>query len=215
MIGPPLAWAPALLLAIGAAGTLGVHPQRSMPLRTPLGDAVPQTIGALSGTDVRISDAQFEATRASAYLLRHYKPRATTADSAWLQLYIGYYDQQTQGRSVHSPKNCLPGAGWGALASEMVVIETPRGPVTVNRYLVQREHERALVLYWYQGRGRVEASEYGVKLDLLRDAALQRRTEEAVVRVVVPVTDSEAQAFERAAGVARDVVPAMWRALPS
>jgi len=215
MIATPLAWAPALFLAIGAAGTLGLHPQHSMPLRTPLGDAVPHAIGALNGTDVRIPDIQFQATRATAYLLRYYRPPAAAADSAWLQLYIGYYDQQTQGRSVHSPKNCLPGAGWGALASETVVIETPRGPVTVNRYLVQREHERALVLYWYQGRGRVEASEYGVKLDLLRDAALQRRTEEAVVRVVVPVTDSEARAFERAAGVARDVVPAMWRALPS
>jgi hypothetical protein len=43
------------------------------------------------------------------------------------------------------------------------------------------------VYYWYQGRGRVVASEYAVKLNLLRDAALEGHTEEALVRVVVPI----------------------------
>ena len=41
--------------------------------------------------------------------------------------------------------------------------------------------------YWYQGRGRVAANEYAVKWQLLRDAARYGRTEEALVRVVVPL----------------------------
>ena len=44
--------------------------------------------------------------------------------------------------------------------------------------------------YWYQGRGRVAHNEYLVKWDLLRDAALERRTDEALVRLVVPVVAS-------------------------
>jgi hypothetical protein len=40
------------------------------------------------------------------------------------------------------------------------------------------------VYYWYQGRGRIVASEYQVKWNLLRDAALLGHTEEALVRVV-------------------------------
>jgi hypothetical protein len=43
---------------------------------------------------------------------------------------------------------------------------------------------QALVLYWYQGRGRIVASEYAVKWNLLRDAALKGHTEEALVRIV-------------------------------
>ena len=59
--------------------------------------------------------------------------------------------------------------------------------VRVNQYLLQRGEDQALVLYWYQGRGRVEANEYRVKWDLLRDAALHRRSDEALVRIIVPI----------------------------
>jgi hypothetical protein len=80
--------------------------------------------------------------------------------------------------------------------------------------LIHRAGARALVLYWYQGRGRVEANEYRVKANLLRDAAFRGRTEEALVRVVVPVDQSEAAAFALAADVASDLVSSVERALP-
>jgi EpsI family protein len=89
--------------------------------------------------------------------------------------------------------------------------------VTVNRYLIQNGTSRAIVLYWYQGRGRVAASEYAVKWDLLRDAALRGRTEEALVRVAVPVDgdeNAEAAAFDLAARVAGSVIPSVFLALP-
>jgi EpsI family protein len=85
----------------------------------------------------------------------------------------------------------------------------------VNQYLLQRGTEAALVLYWYQGRGRVAWNEYGVKWDLLRDAALRRRTEEALVRVVVPVTASRDEALAVATQTASSIIPAISRALPS
>ena len=25
---------------------------------------------------------------------------------------VTYYERQTKGRTIHSPRNCLPGAGW-------------------------------------------------------------------------------------------------------
>jgi EpsI family protein len=85
----------------------------------------------------------------------------------------------------------------------------------VNRYLLQKGTAQALVLYWYQGRGRIEANEYAVKWDLLRDAALRGRSEEALVRLIVPVTGTPAEAFERASRIARATIPAVERALPS
>jgi EpsI family protein len=60
--------------------------------------------------------------------------------------------------------------------------------VTVRRYLLAKQASRALVYYWYQGRGRVSSNEYKVKWELLRDAALKGRTEEALVRIVLPLT---------------------------
>ena len=70
------------------------------------------------------------------------------------------------------------------------------------------------MLYWYQGRGRVENNEYAVKVNLLLDAALKRRSDEALVRIVVPVTAEEDAAFELASRAAREVIPELDRALP-
>ena len=210
-----LRWAPFVLLAVGATYTVGIDSQRSLALREPLEATVPADLSGLQGTDLTLSAAEIRVAGMSNYLARIYRPAAGKPGPAWAQVYVGYYERQTQGRTIHSPKNCLPGSGWEPLASRTVEIETPHGTVTVNRYLLKREKEAAVVLYWYQGRGRVASSEYAVKWDLLRDAALRRRTEEALVRVVVPVSAGEEEAFAVAARLAGTLVPAVSRALPT
>jgi EpsI family protein len=131
----------------------------------------------------------------SSYVSRTYGRDSTAA--FWV--YVGYYESQTQGKTIHSPKNCLPGAGWEPLESAPVQLALSTGPVPVNRYLIANDNQRALVLYWYQGRGRISANEYLVKWELLRDATLRRRTDEALVRVIVPIrgTEEEAEALAR------------------
>ncbi|HEV2146125.1 MAG TPA: EpsI family protein [Longimicrobiaceae bacterium] len=212
-------WGPAILLGLGAAITLGVDTQRSVPLRGPLESSVPARFASYESSDVKISDEERRVAGMSDYLMRVYRPAGAAAAAAAgayaFSLYVGYYESQTQGKSIHSPKNCLPGAGWEALTSGRVAIATPNGPVTVNRYLLQNKGQRALVLYWYQGRGRVEANEYRVKWHLLRDSALRGRSDEALVRVIVPVTGSEEEAFRLAAQVAGGMMPAVGRALPA
>jgi hypothetical protein len=85
----------------------------------------------------------------------------------------------------------------------------------VNRYTLVNAGNKAVVYYWYQGRGRVESNEYRVKLQLLRDSALRGRSEEALVRVVVPVLGSEADAAALARRVSARLVPEMFRVLPA
>lgn len=178
-----------------------------MTLRTPLAASLPADISGFAGSDLLLSDDEERVVGVTDYVVRNYG----TAFS----LYVGYYGRQTQGRTIHSPKNCLPGAGWEALASRTEDIETSAGVVTVNRYLIRKGKQQALVLYWYQGRGRVESNEYRVKFDLLRDAVLRRRTEEALVRIVVPVSEAEAKAFDIGLRVVQTVVPAVAKALPA
>ena len=102
----------------------------------------------------------------------------------------GYWRSQRQGDTMHSPQNCLPGAGWEPVKQSLLTIADPRNPsdhITVNRYLIQKGLTRQLVLYWYQGRGRIVGSEYWSKIYLVVDAARRNRTDAAIVRVVVPV----------------------------
>lgn len=209
-------WAPAGALALGLVLVQGVGDQHRMPLRMPLDAAVPSTLEGSPGRDLVISDEEQAVAGMSSYVMRVYDDplHPGSDDEAAFSVYVGYYESQVQGRTIHSPRNCLPGGGWEPIASTTSTIATADGPVEVNRYTIQNGNLRALVLYWYQGRGRVAWNEYAVKLDLLRDAALQGRSEEALVRVIVPVRNSEEESLALAERVASALVPAVDRALP-
>ena len=147
----------------------------------------------------------------SSYILRNYGPVAAPLFS----VYVGYYDEQRQGKSIHSPKNCLPGDGWEPVEASPVAVATTSGLVTVNRYRVAKHNYQSLVYYWYQGRGRVAHDEFRVKFDLLRDAALRGRTEEALVRIVVPVYGDDVAAADKIARqMVSPLVADMDRVLP-
>jgi EpsI family protein len=210
-------WPPVIVLAFGALlATVGVRAQRTLELRGSLDTAIPATIGEFRGRDLKLTSEEISAVGVTNYLARVFEnPDSTVAGPRWFQVYIGYYDRQASGRTIHSPKNCLPGGGWEPLRSETAVVTTPTGPVTVNRYLIQNpQHQQALVFYWYQGRGRVASNEYLVKWDLVRDAALRRRSEEALVRIVVPVSNNEEPALTLASIVASRLVPSLGSVLP-
>ena len=222
---PLYLWVAAISIWLGALGATGVIPQKRIPLTAPLGDVVPTVFDSHVGADVEIPLEEQEAAGFTNYLFRSYEAPASDvaadadptpgSDLLSFSIYVGYYDGQTKGKTIHSPKNCLPGSGWEALGSTVAAVNTPDGTVEVNRYLLQNGDERALVLYWYQGRGRVQASEYMVKWDLLRDAALMHRSDEALVRIVVPIVESEEISFDLAQLVAEKLVPALDNALPS
>lgn len=211
-------WSPALVLAVGAVLAVGPDRQVAVPLRTPLSTVVPATWNGFTAARIELSDAEREVAGVSAYVAREYR-RAGAADSAapaWFHVYVGYYENQTDGRTIHSPRNCLPGGGWEPLVNRRDIIQTPYGPAPVNRYLIQNGNQIALVLYWYQGRGRVAADEYRVKWDLLRDAALRGRTEEALVRIVVPITGGDEEtAWALGRSMASRLVHEVDMALPT
>jgi len=66
------------------------------------------------------------------------------------------------------------------------------------------------MVYWYQGRGRNVASEYWGKVYTMFDSVRLRRSDGAMVRVTVPVGNSEAAAEKTAiefASTASSVLP--------
>ncbi len=209
------AWLPPAVLAFGALLTAShTRAQQAASLRAPLRSAIPQRVEDHPSRDIALSADEERVAGVTSYLVRAYLEDDTPSARIAFSLYVGYYDRQTQGRTIHSPRNCLPGGGWEPLTSSRTSIETGAGPAVVNRYLLQRGTARLLVLYWYQGRGRVAANEYAVKWDLLRDAAVHKRTEEALVRIMVPVDGTEGEAFALGQRVAATIVPALNAALP-
>lgn len=110
-----------------------------------------------------------------------------TATAQPVSLYVGYYASQRQGDTIHSPQNCLPGAGWLPIEGGRIQVPSGTGSIEVNRYVIEKGLDRQVVLYWYQGRGRVVANEYANKFWLMVDAARVHRTNGALVRVMAPV----------------------------
>lgn len=207
-------WGPAIILGIGCVLALASGTgQRSLPLRMPLAHAVPAMLQGYGSRDLTLPAEEKREAAVSSYLLRSYGDDGGRATA--FTLYVGYYEQQKPGQMIHSPKDCLPGAGWQPLTSGSSRISTDLGTVDVNRYLIARASSQALVLYWYQGRGRVDASEFRARWDLLKDSALRHRSDEALVRIIVPVRGSEDEAYRLAKRIAQDVIPFVQRALPS
>jgi EpsI family protein len=132
-----------------------------------------------------------------------------------VQLYIGYYATQRTGETMHSPRNCLPGAGWEPISAGYVTIPlmTAR-QIIVNDYIIQKDLSKQMVLYWYQGRGRVIASEYAGKFWTVADAISRNRTDGALVRLVTPMDDGEARAQTRLVSFAQSLFPNLDTIIP-
>jgi len=163
-----------------------------------------------AGWSRRGSDARFDAAteailRADDYVSRDY----ADASGRVASLYVGYYGTQRTGATYHSPLNCLPGSGWSLDEPAAVEIRPAdgRAPFEANRYVIRNAGQSMILVYWYQGRGRATASEYWDKVYTVVDSVRLRRSDAAMVRVLVPVTRSEQEALETAAGFAAEAAP--------
>ncbi|HTH50529.1 MAG TPA: EpsI family protein [Pyrinomonadaceae bacterium] len=154
------------------------------------------------GIDIRFSKESEEVLRATDYTMREY----AAADGRIANLYVGYYATQRSGATYHSPQNCLPGAGWILTDPQVVTITSPSGRTfQANRYVIENGVYREVMLYWYQGRGRVEASEYRDKLNTVLDSVTRRRSDGAMVRVMTSLGDDAPAAFAAASGLAGEL----------
>jgi EpsI family protein len=137
------------------------------------------------------------------------------------ELYVGYYRSQREGSQIHSPMNCLPGAGWQPVTTATVSLAIGASGETavINRYLIQKGLDTRVVLYWYESHGRVVASEYWSKFYLVLDSMRLNRTDAALVRVIVPVDNNQpapdASAGDIAIDFASAIAPLLGHHLPS
>jgi EpsI family protein len=176
----------------------------------PLRD-LPYAVGTWSGQESPFSEQIVKAASVSDYTNRFYFANGI----APVQLYVGYYASQKTGDTIHSPKNCLPGAGWDPIKSGFATISIAGGPdIVVNEYVIQKDEHKQLVFYWYQGRGRVTASEYAAKFWMVADAISRNRTDGALVRLITPVNDGEARARMRLISFAQSLFPNLDAIIP-
>lgn len=180
-----------VLICIVLIATFGVRTWLSATPKLPSHRSFaefPQELGDYRLIESRSIDSDVQAVlKADDYVVRWYKgPKGNVAE-----VFVAYYAVQKAGESMHSPKNCLPGAGWEPILTDRVTISGPKGPVEVNRYVVEKGASRTLILYWYHSGQRIYASEYWGKAYLVADSARTGRRDGAIARVAFPLSKDE------------------------
>jgi EpsI family protein len=205
-----------VILALVLGCTLGmkayVSKTPSVPARTSFSEfpAALADYGLVGSASV--DDEIQSVLKADDSMLRVYRG----PDNTRVELFIAYYAVQRAGESMHSPKNCLPGSGWEPVLTDVVSLnDASAGPV-INRYIIEKDGARALVLYWYEAHGRVIASEYRGKFYLVADALRSGRRDGAIVRILIPMSRSASEKQVTAEGLrfARVLRPELPKYLP-
>lgn len=130
----------------------------------------------------QIDQSSMSILQVDDYFMRDYQ----NSRGEIISLYIGYFKSQREGKGIHSPRQCLPGAGWQPLSASTYQIPIqghyPR-TITANKFIMGKGLNQQLYLFWYQGRGRGYASEYWNKIYLIWDGLTQKRTDGALIRL--------------------------------
>jgi EpsI family protein len=205
----------ALLLLASTALFLQARSRKEVfPPRLPL-SSFPTQLGAWSGQDIEIPQDVLSVLGPGDFLLRVY--RNDTQRLPYNDIFVAYFPSQRAGDTIHSPKNCLPGAGWTPIESSRVDLAI-RGdaPFAVNRYVIAKGGERQLVLYWYLAHNRAVASEYWAKVYLVTDSIRMNRSDGSLVRLTTRMLPGESldSAMNRLTPFAADVVPLLNQYIP-
>ena len=138
-----------------------------------------------------------------------------------MDLFIAYYENQTEGEGIHSPEVCIPAGGWemSEITSQTVAVTLADGTVAavpVNRAVIQKGLARQMVYYWFEQRGRRMTSDYEAKAFAVIDGVMRGRTDGALVRLVTPIgaEESEAAAEARLQGFLAASLPVLPRYVP-
>lgn len=174
----------------------------------------PREIGVWEqrGADQQFNKETLSVLKATDYLMRDYGG----VGGVTANFYVGYYATQRDGATYHSPLNCLPGSGW-VMSRPATITISPQGqtPFEANRYIIENGGNKQLLVYWYEGRGRKTASEYWGKIYTVIDSVRMRRSDGAMVRVMVPIGVSETTALEAATSLSESAAKALPEFIPN
>ncbi len=197
-----------LLQARGRVETIAPRPPLS---------SFPAQLGAWSGKDVAIDPETLHVLGPGDFLLRGYRDSGSMTNLPYVDLFVAYFPSQRTGDTIHSPKNCLPGAGWTPEENARVTLSLPgHSPFRVNRYVIARGGDRELVLYWFWAHDRGVASEYWAKFYLVKDAIRMNRSDGALVRVTTEMLPGETaqRAQERLRPFTANLIPLLDTYIP-
>jgi len=203
----------AVLLAAAGLNQFLHRPEISIP-RKDLKE-FPATLDKWTAiSDQQMDGLSMKILQADDYLMRNY----VDSGGKIIGLYIGFFKSQREGKAIHSPRQCLPGAGWVPILAEVRQIPIHgynSKVVSINKLLIGKGMERDLYIFWYQGRGRIYASEYWNKIYLMWDALTRKRTDGALIRISCRVDGHPEETLKKQTDFMEVIIPLLKEYIPN
>ncbi len=188
-------------------------PEKQLVDRTPF-MLFPRELGGRIASFQSLDPAVAATLAADDYISAHYE----TAGSLPVNLFVAYYENQTEGGGIHSPEVCLPVGGWEVFSIdefEVSMPDTTYGTFELNRSVIQKGTSQQLVYYWFEQRGTRMTSDFATKFAVLKDAWTRGRVDGALVRFITPIgDDGVAAADARLQAFMADALKVMPRYVP-
>ncbi|WP_297781887.1 VPLPA-CTERM-specific exosortase XrtD [uncultured Roseovarius sp.] len=176
----------------------------------------PRQFGEWSGTFSMLDPDIERILGATDYLAGFYR---NPEEPAPVELFIAFYDKQTEGTGIHSPEVCLPVGGWEIYSFETVALDmagTGYGSFEANRAIIQKGLSEQLVYYWFEQRGKRMTNDFKAKMSVVYDSLTIDRTDGAIVRYITPILKDEPEgaADARLQRLMRESLPKLPRFVP-
>ena len=156
-------------------------------------DTFPLELGGRTGEKGQIEANIWERVGGQEYTIIDYRQPGKPP----INFYTAFYEYQKKaGDFIHSPRLCLPGAGWHIHSNRVRTLQTGSqsaygGLLKVNELIIEKGGYWQLAYFWYQGRDRNFTSEWAAKFYMVWDGIFRRRTDGALVRVIAPMASRE------------------------
>ena len=210
-----LAAAALLTLAVSAGWALQQGNEPAPLDRDPFA-LYPRQLDDWSGTFSMLEPNIERVLGATDYMAASYR---NPDESAPVDLFMAFYERQTEGDGIHSPEVCLPAGGWEIYSFETVPVDmsgTGYGTFHVNRAVIQQGLSEQLVYYWFEQRGKRMTNDFHAKMSVVYDSLMIDRTDGAMVRYITPILKGEPEgaADARLQRLMRESLPKLPRFVP-
>lgn len=178
-----------LVLQTAASRRISVH-ESDIP--APELHNLPFEVGRWTAVQEETLDpAVTEYLKPDEYILRDY----LDGNSPPISVFVAHFKSLQNDFGPHSPRVCLPGAGWLIRSSKLAQVPVPDKAegIPANEYVMEKGGDRILVLYWYQNDRDVWAQEFHAKLRMLPDLIQYARSDVSLVRIITRISSADGE----------------------
>lgn len=123
---------------------------------------------------------------------------ATYVDRAGnkVQLFFDYFSSRSMSRGIHSPRNCLPGAGWVIARSENHPLTLANRAIPATRFYLKLGDSKQVMDFWYVTRHGETSNDYAFKLLSVLSSLTFQPSDVAFIRFVAADNPMSLEALE-------------------